>query len=128
MKYFLLFLLFSQLAFPKDFIIFSIEHDFPMTKEEEDNLKKNFFINLGSDQGVQKGSVLAVYRTISELDPYENKKRYDYKVKIGELKVIHTEKSSSIARHIQNASVDEDSPLFEIRNLMIGDKVEVNLR
>lgn len=99
-----------------------------MTKEEEGNLKKNFFINLGTDQGVQSGAVLAVYRTVSELDPYENKKRYDYKVKIGELKVIHTEKTSSIAKNITTHANSENHPLFEIRDLMIGDKVEINVR
>ena len=89
--------------------------------------KKNFYINMGIQQGIKEGSLLDVYRVISRLDPYENKKRYNYKVKIGEVKILHVEEQSSIASTI-TLNTGEAHPLFEIKNLMIGDHVDVKLK
>lgn len=109
----------------ENYIIFSIAHDIPM-ENSVDELKKNYFINMGSSQGVDKGTVLKVFRTISRQDPYENKKRYEYSVPIGQLEVIHSEGKASIA--VPKGLVDENgSPLFEVRNFMVGDQVAVDV-
>lgn len=122
----LFFIFTATMSFARDYIIFSIAQDLPMD-DSEVKPKKNFYINMGVQQGIKEGSLLDVYRIISRLDPYENKKRYNYKVKIGEVKVLHAEENSSIATaKILNTS--NEHPLFEINNLMIGDHVDVKLK
>lgn len=94
--------------------------------EPNEIVKKNYYVNLGKGQGVNQGTVLNVYRQISRIDAYESKQRFNYNIKIGELKVIHSEDSSSIGL-IQNFRDQKDDPLFEISGLMIGDKVDVKI-
>lgn len=112
-------------AIARDYIIYSVVQDLPMGEDNE-VIKKNYYINMGNNQGLEAGSILDVFRVISRLDPYETKKRYNYKVKIGEVKVLHTEDESSIAT-LQKINTAASSPLFEIPALMIGDKVNVKV-
>lgn len=120
-----LFLFTASMSFARDYIIYSIVQELPMGEPNE-VVKKNYYINMGKQQGVAKGTTLDVYRNISRIDPYATKKRYNYKVKVGQLKVVHTEDNAAIGslEKIQNA---EDDALVEIENLMIGDEVSVHL-
>lgn len=116
----------ASMAIAKDYVIYSISQDIPMGYEKE-VLRKNFYIDMGKNQGVAKGSVLDVYRVVSVLDPYESKKRFNHKIKIGEVKILHTEESSSIGvlNKIENA---DETPVFEIGKLMIGDLVTAHVK
>lgn len=107
----------------ENFIIYSISHEIPMENNFKE-LKKNYYLNIGTAQGVEKGTVLKVMRTISRQDPYENKKRFQYQVPIGTLQVVHSEGKASIAvAKVLNDG--QDTPLFEVKNFMVGDQVEV---
>lgn len=119
-------LLTSSIAIGREYIIYSIVQDFPMGQANE-ILKKNFYVNIGAKQGVKEGVVLDVYRNISRNDPYKNKQTYHHKVKIGELKILHTEDENAIASLEQVLAGNETAPLFEIGKFMIGDKVSVKV-
>lgn len=119
------FLFTASMGFAREYIIFSIVQSVPMGNPNE-TIKKNYYLNMGQKQGIQPGTVLDVYRSISRSDPYETKKRYQYKVKIGELKVLHSEDESSIGSLVKVMN-DKDQPLFEIENFMIGDNVSVKV-
>lgn len=120
-----LFLFTASMAVARDYIIYSIVQELPMGEPNE-IVKKNFYINMGKQQGVDKGAVLDVYRTVSRIDPYATKKRYNYKVKVGQLKVVHSEDNAAIGA-IEKIQDEKDDALLEIENLMIGDEVSVNL-
>lgn len=92
---------------------------------ENEVVRKNYYINMGSSQGVKKDSVLDVFRIISVQNPYDNKKRVNYKVKIGELKVLHSSEDAAIAT--VNEYVKENVPIFELNQFMIGDHVAINV-
>jgi len=81
---------------------------------------------MGSGQGVKKDSVLDVFRIISIQNPYDNKKRVNYKVKIGELKVVHSSDDAAIAM-VNNYEKEENTPIFELPQFMIGDHVSINV-
>jgi hypothetical protein len=98
--------------------------DLPMGFENE-VVRKNYYINMGSSQGVKKDAVLNVFRIISVQNPYDNKKRVNYKVKIGELKILHSSEDASIA--MVNQYEKEDTPIFELNQFMIGDHVAINV-
>lgn len=121
----MLFGLLSLNAFPREYIIYSVAQDIPMGYENE-VINKNYYVNMGSKQGIDQGTVLDVYRVISQLDPYETKKRYNYRVKIGELKVLHSEDDSAIAE-LSQIKPKSESIYFEVPSFMIGDHVEVKV-
>ena len=110
----------------REHLIYSVAEDLPMGFDNE-VLRKNYYINMGSQQGIQKGTVLDVFRVISKSNPYDNKKRVNYRVKVGELEVLHTEDGSAITimKNIANGGKD---PLFDINAFMIGDNVSVAIK
>lgn len=114
----------SQSVSAKSYVIFSMAQDLPMGLESE-VVRKNYYVNIGAGQGVKKDSILNVFRIISVQNPYDNKKRVNYKVKIGELKVINTSDEAAIA--MVNEYEKENTPIFELNQFMIGDHVSINV-
>ncbi len=80
---------------------------------------------MGADQGIKKDSIVDVFRVISIQNPYDNKKRVNYRVKIGELKVLHASEEASIAALKEYEK--ENTPIFELPQFMIGDHVSINI-
>ncbi len=110
----------------RDHLIYSVAEDIPMGNENEVQ-RRNYYVNMGQNQGVTKGVVLEVYRVISKSNPYDNKRRVNYKVPIGQLEVLHSENESAIASIKMKHDTIND-PLFEINNFMIGDHVSVHIK
>jgi len=129
MKTILKVIILSALTLPlsswgRSYLIYSVAQDLPMGTDSQ-VIKKNFYVNMGSNQGVKKGTLLSVYRIISVLDPYENKRRTNFKVKIGELKVLHTNDEAAITiTHKMNS--DEESPVLDLDKFIVGDHVAVS--
>lgn len=117
-------LLISQAVSARSFVIFSMAQDLPMGFENE-VVRKNYYVNIGSSQGVKKDSILDVFRIVSVQNPYDNKKRVNYKVKIGELKVLNTTDDAAIAS--VSTYEKEDTPIFELNQFMVGDHVSINV-
>lgn len=116
----------ASMSVAKDFVIISISQDFPMYNGQE-KLNKNFYINIGSKQGVTEGTVLDVYRKTILNDSYRTNKSYQYDIKVGQLEVIHSENESSIAKlHAMNEKISDMQ--LDVEGIMIGDKVEINLK
>jgi hypothetical protein len=118
-------LLYSPPSFNREYIIYNISQDLPMGEEGE-IIKKNYYVSMGKLQGIDKGAILDVHRAVSVIDPYKSKNRYNYKIKIGEVKIIHTEENTSIAA-MSKIEKGEDTPVFEVDNLMIGDSVTISV-
>ena len=118
-------LLFSQSLWARSYVIFSMAQDLPMGHDGE-IIRKNYYVNMGISQGVKKDSVLDVFRIVSIQNPYDNKKRVNYKVKIGELKVVHSSEDASIAM-VGEYEKEESTPIFELPQFMIGDHVSINV-
>lgn len=116
--------LLSLNAFSRDHLIYSVAEEIPMGYENEVT-KKNFYLNIGSNQGVNEGTILNVFRVISKSNPYENLKRVNYKIKIGEIKVLHSDDEAAIGI-MTEIKDDQDTPLLQLKGFMIGDHVSVN--
>lgn len=121
---FLTTLLISQNIWARSYVIFSLAQDLSMGYEDE-VIRKNYYVNMGKGQGVKKDAILDVFRIISIQNPYDNKKRVNYKVKIGKLKVIHSSDEASIATVHEYEK--EDAPVFELPQFMIGDHIAINV-
>ncbi len=113
-----------QCVWSRPYVIFSLTQDLPMGFENE-VIRKNYYVNIGRSQGVKKDSVLDVFRIVSIQNPYDNRKRVNYKVKIGELKVLHASDDASIASVEKYQK--EDTPIFELNQFMVGDHVAINV-
>lgn len=124
-KFILFWSIFSYSVIARDYFIYSVEHDLPMGVEGE-VLHKNYYINIGAKQGVRKGSILNVFRQVTENDPYESKRRYSYEIKVGELEIIHQDEDASIAITKQLSS-KENYPILEIKRFMVGDEVKIKV-
>lgn len=110
-------------ALANNYVIYSVSQNIPMGYDNE-VLKKNYYVNIGQNQGVKAGTILAVYRNIVKQDPYETKTRYTHKVKLGEVKVLHAENNTAITS-VKKLELDADRPMIDIEAPMIGDLVEV---
>ena len=112
-------------TYARDHLIFSVAEDIPMGWQDDIN-RRNYYVTMGSEHGIKKGTTLTVFRRISKRNPYDNKKRVNYKVPIGTLEVIHAEDTSAIG-NLKKLYKSAKDPLFEINNFMIGDSVEVKV-
>ena len=122
---FTFFIFTTSMVFARDYVIFSISQGIPMGVQNEIR-SKNYYVNLGKQQGVERGTRLQVFRTISRVDPFQDNQRQRFDVKIGELKVLHTEDNRSIALISPESSKDQEL-YTEIDSIMIGDYVEVKV-
>ena len=122
---FLTLLLMASASFARDFVIYSISQDIPMGEPKEE-IKKNYYVNIGEQQGVEQGTLLDVYRTVSRNDPYTDKKRYKYEIKLGELKVLHSEENAAIGI-MKNLREGSTQPYTDIETFMVGDSVDVKV-
>lgn len=121
---FLFSLFLSQSLLARSYVIFSMAQDLPMGLENE-IVRKNYYINMGTGQGLKKDTVVDVFRIVSVQNPYDNKKRVNYKVKIGELKILHSSPDAAIATPKKYET--EDTPIFEMNQFMVGDHVAINV-
>ena len=95
---------------------------------ENEKKKKNFYINIGTDQGLRPGMILNAYRNVVKMDTVESKRRYQHKVKVATLEVIHSESNSSITTSTSNnIRQQNDSFALDIEEPMVGDTVVVKV-
>lgn len=114
-------------VFAKEYSIFSISQEFPMGEPSE-KLNKNYYVDIGSNQGVKPGTLLTIFRRITTPDPYSSKTQYHFKVEIGELEVLHSEEYNSIAQ-LKHFGQETSRPiLLDINAPMIGDRVNVKIK
>jgi hypothetical protein len=85
---------------------------------------KEFFVNMGSLQGLKKGSVLDVYRKIASFDNLTEKLGGEHMIPVGRIKVIHTDERTAIARIDRYVSLEQEPALLP-QSIMIGDLVRL---
>jgi hypothetical protein len=119
-------MLISTIGHARDHLIYSVGRDIPMGYDNE-VIRTNYYLNIGSDQGVNSGTILDVFRVISKQNPYDNLKRINYRLKIGELKVLHSDDNASIAV-IEKQFSGIKHPILDVEGFMIGDTVSVNVQ
>ncbi len=84
--------------------------------------KKDYFINVGSSQGIKPGTVLEVSRKMPTYDLLGEKLYKEIVFPIGSIKVIHVEQGVAIAR-LEKMLPSDKTPAFSPRAIMVGDLV-----
>lgn len=118
----LLILFGSTTARAQDFFVTSVVRDFPLTSGEKN--PADYYVNAGSSNGLRKGLTIEAVRKLPIYDNMNSKLIGDTSVKIARMKIIHVDKTYSIARLVKMYDKAE-TPLAGHYNVMIGDLVEV---
>jgi hypothetical protein len=92
--------------------------------EKNEIIRKNYYINIGKNMGVYQGSLLNVTRVVSIVHPKNTMKKSTFQVKIGELKIIHSEENQAIG--IKTQWTPKELKL-DYDQFMIGDLVNVKV-
>ncbi len=90
-----------------------------------DLLQKDYFINLGTNQGIKVGTVLEVARKSPSYDLTTEKLYKDLIFPFAQVKVIHAEKDASIARLEKLYPMDK-TPVLIPRSVIVGDLVRIS--
>ena len=86
--------------------------------------QKNFYLNIGSLQGLEEGSIVEVRRKISKNNKFSNNKEHIFHVKVGLLKIIQVSENSSIAISDQE-EIDDKKPFLNYSTVMLGDEITI---
>lgn len=111
---------FSQAS---DFMVYSVYKSVDLGNPGEVS-QKDFYVNMGTSNGLKTGTKLKVYRMVSTFDVTSQKLYKDMSFPIGTIKVIHAESNAAIAR-LDDIESPEKTPATT-RAVMVGDKVEIS--
>lgn len=104
-----------------DFVVYSVYQGLNMGNPGEVSLK-DYYVNVGTRNGVKAGSVLTVLRRTSSYDLGTQKLYKDVTFPIARIKVIHAEEDAAIAR-IERFESEQATPAYSPRAIMVGDLV-----
>ena len=118
---------FSIIALPSpvaaaEYVVYSVYRGIDLGTPGE-TPQKDYYINMGTSQGVHEGTVLNVFRRISTYDLLTEKLFKDVTFPIAKVKVIHAESGVAIAR-LEKMNAPEKSPSTTPAAIMIGDIVK----
>jgi len=104
-----------------DYVVYSVFKPLDLGNSGE-SPQKDFYVNMGSSQGLREGAQLEVMRRISTYDLLNEKLYQDVTFPIARLKVIHVENNAAICR-LDKLINAEKGPETSIRAVMVGDIV-----
>lgn len=111
----------SQAHAGKEFNIFDVRKSLGLSDDEP--VYHDFYINMGTEDGVKVGNKLLVYRKVPVLDIYRNKAQADLIAPVAQIIVIHAQASLSIARMVKVID-PRKAPVLQWGSVMVGDRVE----
>lgn len=106
-----------------DYVIYSVFKGVDLGNPGEAPLK-DYYVNMGTAQGVRNGSVLEVLRRTSSYDLMSEKLYKDVTFPIARLKVIHVESNAAIARLEKMLPADQ-TPAIHPNAVIVGDHVRL---
>jgi len=108
-----------------DYVVYSVYQPLNLgNQSEQGGNPKDYYMNVGLEQGVRVGSVLEVRRKISSYDLMSEQLYKDLAVPIAWVKVIHVDSMASIARLEKLLPID-NYPAVTPRAVMVGDLVRM---
>jgi hypothetical protein len=114
---------FSQPTFGSGFTVYSIYQSLNLGNPGEIT-QKDFYVNIGSNQGIATGTRLQVFRHTPTFDLVSQQVYREVTFPIAFIKVIHVEPSLSIAR-LENFLPPDQAAVSSPKAVMVGDLVEI---
>lgn len=106
-------------------IVFGVKTEIMM--QDQDEPRRDFYVNIGTSQGVKAGSVLDVFRSVTSSDNINNRSARNIIFKIAKLKIIHADEDIAVGRIIEMFSGAE-TPIGEYTSVIVGDRVAITTR
>lgn len=122
MKVFWLVILFSSFGFSKEAYIFDVRKSLPLKPKEP--VYHDYYINAGTESGLQKGMIVSVTRRVPVHDTYTQETQDDLIVTVAKIKLLFVQKKMSVGRKVQLADF-KDTPVVEFQGLMVGDRIDI---
>lgn len=107
-----------------DFFVYSIYRELDMGNPGE-TPQKDYYINMGSANGLREGSLVDVIRRVSTYDAVAEKIHTEVKYKIATLKIIHVEPTVAVAR-LNKLIPPSKMPAPVIKGVMLGDSIRLS--
>ena len=104
-----------------DFVIYSVYKGLDFGNPGE-HPQKDFYVNMGTGQGLTRGSTLEVFRRTPTYDLSTQKLYRDAMFPIARIKIIHAEDGLAIARLDHMLPADQ-TPVITPGAIMVGDVV-----
>jgi hypothetical protein len=105
-----------------DLTVFDVRK--PIAMSDKDNPQKDYYINAGSESGVQAGMIITVVRKVPLYDSYQSRSAGDLTVPVAKVRIIHTQQGLSVARFYADISRNE-IPVLEENFILVGDKLDL---
>jgi hypothetical protein len=106
-----------------EFVVYSVYKAIDLGNPGE-TPQKDFYINMGTANGLHNGATLEVIRKVATYDLLSEKLYKDVSFPIARLKVIHVEQNAAVARLDQLLPADK-TPAVANRAVMVGDAVQI---
>lgn len=110
-------------ALPDEAVVIEIVKKVRLHKSEV--VYPDFFINGGSKMGLDKGAVVSVVRRVPVHDPFQNASIGDFRIKVADVEIIHSDKDKAIARLIEIDRTAE-RPMVSYDSVMVGDRLDLS--
>jgi hypothetical protein len=108
-----------------DYIVYNVFRPLDLGEDESGGSRpKDFYVNMGSSNGVRSGTVLEVLRKVSTFDLSSQKLYKDVLLPVAKIKVIHVESNAAVAR-LEKLAPPELTPGISPRAVMVGDMVRL---
>jgi len=101
------------------FTVFKADFDITPSKNNDETLVKDFYINGGENDGIARSTVLDVYREKVVRDTFQGKET-KISILIGQIQVIKVFENVAITRII-NLVYSGNTPVLQYQSVMIGD-------
>ncbi|MBN1114922.1 MAG: hypothetical protein JXA66_06240 [Oligoflexia bacterium] len=107
----------------KEFRIFFIKKEFDLGTRSN-GLFRDYYTNIGTQNGVTKGTHLDVYRKVQVIDSQHGGAPVEVRIYVGQLKAIFVNSNITIARASSLAD-EESNPVLDYQSFLVGDLVEI---
>jgi hypothetical protein len=114
----------SEIQAASEFLVYSVYRGVSLGNPGEQDPPKDFYVNMGSLQGLQEGSILEVMRRVSTYNSLNEQLYQDVVFPIARIKVIHVESTAAITR-LETMLPSDKIPSISPRAVMVGDLVRI---
>lgn len=108
----------------RDFSVYNVASSIPMGTPGEVRAK-DYYVNMGSNQGLRKGAFLEALRRLPSYDLIDQEFSRDLVFPIAVLKVIHVQSNAAICR-LERMLPLQTTPSISPLSVMVGDFVRVS--
>ncbi len=112
----------APLVYAKEVSVFEVRKNLQLKNDQA--TFKDYYINAGTLDGLQKGMLVNVYRDLPFKDESLSKTTENLKLDVATVKIIHAQQSFSVVRVHKNL-LTEAAPVLEFQVIMLGDRVDL---